>query len=118
MLNPDARKYRLTYINQNGFRDEVFDERKTLRELKPFKNILKFVYRPKTVDNSNFKRFIGKIIQTKMSHRIKTPSFSAGKLIGKDLRDYSKIQNCEVNDFRWKMKALANNLAQERRKRL
>ena len=51
------------------------------------------------------------------SHAIAS-GFVAGELIGKDLREYHNIQNCEVNDFRWKMKTFANNLAQGRRKRL
>ena len=41
-----------------------------------------------------------------------------GEVIGKDLREYYNIQNCEVNDFRWKMKAFANGKAQSRKKRL
>ena len=35
-----------------------------------------------------------------------------GKLISKDLKEYDDMRNCEVNDFRWKIKAFANNLAQ------
>ena len=44
--------------------------------------------------------------------------FLPGEVIGKDLREYYNIQNCEVNDFRWKMKAFANGKAQSRKKRL
>ena len=41
-----------------------------------------------------------------------------GKLIGKDLDEYEKMRNCEVNDFRWKIKVFANGLAQNRKSRL
>ena len=41
-----------------------------------------------------------------------------GKLIGKDLDEYEKMRNCEVNDFRWKIKVFANGLAQNRKTRL
>lgn len=42
----------------------------------------------------------------------------AGNLIGKDLKDFEDLRNCEVNDFRWRMKVFANRIAQERKIRL
>ena len=43
---------------------------------------------------------------------------SIGKLIGKNLREFDDLRNCEVNDFRWRMKVFANKVAQERKERL
>lgn len=39
----------------------------------------------------------------------------AGKLIGKSLSDFDDLRNTEVNDFRWRMKVFANQIAQARR---
>ena len=43
---------------------------------------------------------------------------SIGKLIGKNLTEFDDLRNCEVNDFRWRMKVFANKIAQERKERL
>ncbi len=98
-LNPDADAYSVIYVSQNGRKEEVIDETKTYRELKPFLNILKFVKRNRDRTQYQFKQRVG-------------------QLIGKDLRDFDKLRSCEVNDFRWRMKVFANRLAQERRSRL
>lgn len=98
-LTPDAECYLLTYVSQQGRREEVLDETKTLRELKPFKNILKFAKRSKDQNQYQFKK-------------------NVGRLIGKDLKEFDNMRNCEVNDFRWRMKVFANTLAQERRAKL
>lgn len=44
--------------------------------------------------------------------------FTIGKLIGKNLKDFEDLRNCEVNDFRWRMKVFANKIAQERKTNL
>ena len=42
-LNPDATSYTVSFVSStSGMLEEVLDENKSLRELKPFKNILKF----------------------------------------------------------------------------
>ena len=47
-LNPDAGSYVVSFVSlATGVLEEVIDETKTLRELKPFKNILKFSKRIK-----------------------------------------------------------------------
>ena len=98
-LNPDANAYYLSYVSQQGAKEEVLDENKTLRELNPFLNILKLNLRTKDRANYMFKRQIG-------------------QLIGLDLKQFDKMMSTEVNDFRWRMKVFANQLAQERRTRL
>ena len=45
-------------------------------------------------------------------------SLLAGKLIGKSLSDFDDLRNTEVNDFRWRMKVFANQIAQARRVQL
>lgn len=98
-LNPDFNAYFLSYVSQQGVKVEVDNESKTLRELNPFLNILKFNMRTKDRAQYMFKRQVG-------------------QLIGIDLKKFDKMMSCEVNDFRWRMKVFANKLAQERRARL
>ena len=45
-------------------------------------------------------------------------SLRAGKLIDKSLSDFDDLRNTEVNDFRWRMKVFANQIAQARRVQL
>lgn len=44
--------------------------------------------------------------------------FSSGNLIGKSIKDFEELRNCEVNDFRWRMKVFANRIAQDRKTKL
>lgn len=47
------------------------------------------------------------------------PSYGfLGKLIGKNLNEFEELRNCEVNDFRWKMRVFANKIAQDRKTKL
>ena len=47
-LNPDASSFVVSFVSSTtGMLEEVVDETKSLRELKPFKNILKFSKRIK-----------------------------------------------------------------------
>ena len=133
-INPDVRKYSISYVTQQGIRQEMTrqDEMKTLRQLKPFKNVLKFGLKSKNKELYLFKKHIGKdllivIIQSldenlylafTLKFKYLNISSLTGKLISKDLEEYDKMHNCEVNDFRWKIKAFANNLAQKRKTRL
>ncbi len=98
-MNPDAKAYYVTYVSQQGSKEEVIDEFKTLRELRPFLNILKFNLRNKDRAQHMFKKQVG-------------------HLIGLDLKKFDKLMSCEVNDFRWRMKVFANKIAQDRRARL
>lgn len=98
-LNPDANAYCISYVSQQGTKEEVIDENKTLRELNPFLNILRLNLRTKDKANYMFKKQVG-------------------QLIGIDLRKFDKMMSCEVNDFRWRIKVFANQLAQDRRARL
>ena len=98
-LNPDPNSYYLSYISQLGSKEDVTDENKTFRELNPFLNILKFNLRTKDLAQYMFKRQVG-------------------QLIGMDMKKFDKMMSCEVNDFRWRMRVLANKMAQERRSRL
>lgn len=58
-LNPDGNHYVLMYISQSGRLEECFDETKTLRQLKPFKNILKFGKRQRDQDHYHVRKHIG-----------------------------------------------------------
>ena len=98
-LNPDANVYSVSFISQEGKREEVLDEQKSLRELNPFMNILKFTLRRKNQAQHSFKIHVG-------------------QLIGMDLKKFDRMMNCEVNDFRWRMKVFSNKIAQDRRARL
>ena len=100
-LNPDASSYYLSYVSEQGNKEEVIDENKTLRELNPFLNILKFNLRTKDRSSKEY-----------MFRR------NIGQLIGIDLKKFDKMMNCEVNEFRLQMKKFANKVAQERRARL
>ena len=40
-LNPDSNHYAVSYVSQSGRNEECLDERVTLRDLQPFKNIIK-----------------------------------------------------------------------------
>ena len=59
-INPDVRKYSISYVTQQGIRQEIIDETKTLRQLKPFKNVLKFGLKSKNKELYLFKKHIGK----------------------------------------------------------
>ncbi|XP_059078692.1 phosphatidylinositol 4,5-bisphosphate 3-kinase catalytic subunit beta isoform-like isoform X2 [Tigriopus californicus] len=98
-LNPDGSHYTLKYVSSNGEIETCYDEAKTLRELKPFQNLLKFEHRVKDQDLYEFRNQIG-------------------KLIGKNLQDFDELRNPEVNDFRWQMKLFCRKIAQARRIRL
>ena len=98
-LNPDSNGYYVTYVSQEGSNEEVIVESKTLRQLNPFQNILKLNYRNRDRAQYMLKKQVG-------------------QLIGFDLKRYNMMMSCEVNDFRWRMKVFANQLAQERRARL
>ena len=58
-LNPDGNHYMLMYVSQSGRLEEVYDETKTLRQLKPFKNILKFGRRQRDPDHYQVRKHIG-----------------------------------------------------------
>ena len=41
-----------------------------------------------------------------------------GKLICKDMKHFDEIRSVEVNEFRWRTKVFANQVAQDRKRRL
>lgn len=86
-------------MTNEGKTEECFDESKTLRELNPFQRTLKFERRSKDKGHYMFKRHVGSII-------------------GKNLNEFDDLRNCEVNDFRFRMRRFANRVAQERKSRL
>ena len=60
-LRADWKKYSITFSTHEGFRETASDE-KTIRELKPFKNVLKFGYLPEGQATNDFKRLLGERI--------------------------------------------------------
>ena len=59
-LKREASKYTISYVTQKGSRQEILDETKTLRQLKPFKNVLKLSSKSKNKELYLFKKHIGK----------------------------------------------------------
>ena len=60
-INPDSEKYNISYVTHQGKRQDILDETKTLRQLKPFKNVLKFSLKSKNKELYLFKKHIGKL---------------------------------------------------------
>lgn len=58
-LNPDGSHYQVKYVTSEGHLTECFDERKSLREIKPFQNILKFVKKSKDRGHYQFRQHVG-----------------------------------------------------------
>ncbi len=61
-LSPDATRYTMSYVTQAGRHEDCFDESMTLRELKPFNNVLKFSVKTKEKYHHAFKDSVGKVI--------------------------------------------------------
>jgi hypothetical protein len=60
-LEHDVTRYALSYISQAGRHEECFDESVTLREMKPFKNILKFSMKTREKQHTMFKINVGEV---------------------------------------------------------
>lgn len=74
------------------------DETRRLCDIKPFCSILKVIEREGIKSDRNLDSQIG-------------------LLIGKGLHEFAALKNSEVNDFRWKMRVLGDEMALDRQKK-
>ncbi|XP_046678812.1 phosphatidylinositol 4,5-bisphosphate 3-kinase catalytic subunit delta isoform [Homalodisca vitripennis] len=91
----DSASYVFCCINSMSETEELLDENKRLCDVKPFVNILRVIER--LGDKAE------KTLNVHISH-----------LIGKGLHEFDSLKNSEVNYFRSKMKALADEMARSR----
>lgn len=94
----DATSYVFSCINSMAEAEELRDENRRLCDIRPFCSVLKVIEREGEKGD--------KILDNQISH-----------LIGKGLHEFVALKNSEVNDFRWKMRLLGDELAQSRQKK-
>ena len=92
----DAPSYVFSCINSNAEAEELRDETRRLCDIKPFCSVLKVIEREGVKGDRNLDSKIG-------------------VLIGKGLHEFAALKNSEVNDFRWKMRVLGDDMAVSRR---
>ncbi|KAJ1528067.1 hypothetical protein ONE63_007985 [Megalurothrips usitatus] len=91
----DASIYVFVCINSMAETEELVDENRRICDVKPFCCILRVAQR--VGDKAD------KVINNQISH-----------LIGKGLHEFQALKNSEINDFRWKMKNLGDEVARSR----
>lgn len=91
----DASFYVFACINSMAETEELIDENKRICDVRPFCCILRVAQR--AGDKAD------KVINNQISH-----------LIGKGLHEFQALKNSEINDFRWKMKNLGDEVARTR----
>lgn len=91
----DFSSYIFACINSMAENEELEDENKRLCDVRPFCCVLR-------------------LIERKGNKAEKSLNIQISHLIGKGLHEFDSLKNSEVNDFRWKMKALADEIAQSR----
>ncbi|XP_043477506.1 phosphatidylinositol 4,5-bisphosphate 3-kinase catalytic subunit delta isoform [Leptopilina heterotoma] len=94
----DAPSYVFSCINANAEAEELRDESRRLCDIKPFCSVLKVIEREEVKGDRNLDSQIG-------------------LLIGKGLHEFAALKNSEVNDFRWKMRVLGDEIALGRQKK-
>lgn len=94
----DSQSYIFLCINSNAESEELRDESRRLCDIKPFCSVLKLVEKEDTKVDRNLDSQIG-------------------LLIGKGLHEFVALKNSEVNDFRWKMRLLGDEIALDRQKK-
>ena len=92
----DRDSYHFTCVSR-GTSIDCMDENKSLIDLNPFINILKLVERA------------GDETEKLVNHQI-------GTLIGKGLKEFDALRNPEVNDFRWKIRIICDEVVGVRTK--
>lgn len=85
-------------INSNSEVEELRDETRRLCDIRPFCAILRVIEREGIKSDRNLDSQIG-------------------LLIGKGLHEFAALKNSEVNDFRWKMRLLGDEVALDRQKK-
>lgn len=94
----DAPSYVFSCINSNAEIEELRDETRRLCDIRPFCSVLKVIEREGIKSDRNLDSQIG-------------------LLIGKGLHEFAALKNSEVNDFRWKMRLLGDDVALGRQKK-
>ncbi|XP_072757621.1 phosphatidylinositol 4,5-bisphosphate 3-kinase catalytic subunit delta isoform [Anoplolepis gracilipes] len=94
----DAPSYVFSCINSNAEIEELRDETRRLCDIRPFCSVLKVIEREGVKSDRNLDSQIG-------------------LLIGKGLHEFAALKNSEVNEFRWKMRLLGDDVALSRQKR-
>ncbi|XP_046389933.1 phosphatidylinositol 4,5-bisphosphate 3-kinase catalytic subunit delta isoform [Ischnura elegans] len=82
-------------INSMCEKEQVIDENRRLCDIRPFCCLLQVIERKGAK--------VEETLDTQISH-----------LIGKGLSEFDTLKSSEVNDFRWKMKMLVDDIAQAR----
>ncbi|XP_023229587.1 phosphatidylinositol 4,5-bisphosphate 3-kinase catalytic subunit delta isoform-like isoform X2 [Centruroides sculpturatus] len=96
----DKQKYVFICVTPTtAEQEELVDEQRMLCDIRPFQAILKLVER-------------------KGDKAEKLLNAQIGSLIGKGLHEFDALKNPEINDFRWKMRVLCEEISRERENNL
>ncbi|XP_042215110.1 phosphatidylinositol 4,5-bisphosphate 3-kinase catalytic subunit delta isoform-like isoform X2 [Homarus americanus] len=93
----DLSSYHFACISHRAETVELMDESKCLQEINPFMWMLK-------------------VVERKGNETEKMLNLQIGQLIGKELQKFDALKNPEVNEFRWKMKAVCDEVVSARNK--
>ncbi|CAH1115060.1 unnamed protein product, partial [Psylliodes chrysocephalus] len=93
----DMSVYIFTYINSMAEREKLNDESRRLCDIRPTGAILV-------------------ITECRGEKADDTINMSIGHLIGKRLQEFDALNSSEINDFRFKMRRMGDELAQQRQK--
>nr|CAD7401329.1 unnamed protein product [Timema poppensis] len=91
----DSSSYVFACITSMAENEELLDETRRLCDVRPFCSILRVIERK------------GDTVEQTLNTQI-------SNLIGKGLHEFDSLKNTEVNDFRWKMKMLGDEVARGR----
>nr|CAD7450382.1 unnamed protein product [Timema bartmani] len=91
----DSSSYVFACITSMAENEELLDETRRLCDVRPFCSILR-------------------VIERKGDTAEQTLNTQISNLIGKGLHEFDSLKNTEVNDFRWKMKMLGDEVARSR----
>lgn len=94
-LLKDQSFYNFMCINSMAEKEELIDETRRVCDVKPFGSMLKVVER----------------VGDKVEHAL---NIKIGQLIGKALHDFDTLKSLEVNDFRWRMKLMVENITKDK----
>ncbi|KAG1679555.1 Phosphatidylinositol 4,5-bisphosphate 3-kinase catalytic subunit delta isoform [Nymphon striatum] len=95
----DSQHYVFLCVNQTtAEQEELVDEMRHVCDVRPFLAVLK-------------------VVEKKNDKAEKLLNAQIGLLIGKSLHEFDSLKNPEVNDFRWKMRVICEEIAEERRKK-
>ncbi|KDR21011.1 phosphatidylinositol 4,5-bisphosphate 3-kinase catalytic subunit delta isoform [Zootermopsis nevadensis] len=91
----DSSTYVFACINSMAENEDLLDESRHLSDVRPFCSVFR-------------------LIERKGDKAENTLNIQISHLIGKGLHEFDLLKNPEVNDFRWKMRLLGDEIARER----